>query len=72
MPYSAPPLTASSSNTMAQEEATFTDTYKSIVEAEQQALALEVMLDKLDGKLDSLLDEIDAPQKVHQPKPGKK
>lgn len=45
---------------MTQEEPNFADTYKSIVEAEKQALILEAMLDRIDGKLDSLLDEINA------------
>ncbi|SGZ47578.1 CIC11C00000000616 [Sungouiella intermedia] len=34
------------------------ETYKQITEAEKQALALERMLDDLDTKMDSILDEI--------------
>lgn len=47
---------------MTQEDPNFAETYKSIVEAEKQALILEAMLDRIDGKLDSLLDEINAGQ----------
>lgn len=49
-----------SSLTMTQDDPGFADTYKSLVEAEKQALALEAMLDRIDGKLDSLLGEINA------------
>lgn len=34
------------------------ETYKQITEAEKQALALERMLDDLDTKMDSILEEI--------------
>lgn len=40
------------------QDANFAETYKSIVDAEKQALMLEAMLDRLDGKLDHLLEEI--------------
>lgn len=48
---------------MTQDQPSIADAYKSIVDAEKQALALEAMLDQLDGKLDSLLEEIEAGEK---------
>lgn len=43
---------------MTQESLNIADTYKQIADAEKQALALEKMLDDLDSKMDSILDQI--------------
>lgn len=43
---------------MTSESLNVADTYKQITDAENQALALEKMLDDLDSKMDSILDQI--------------
>lgn len=43
---------------MTSESLNVADTYKQITDAEKQALALEKMLDDLDSKMDSILDQI--------------
>ena len=43
---------------MTQEEVSIAETYKQLADAEKQALILEKMLDNLDSKMDSILEEI--------------
>lgn len=43
---------------MTSESLNVSETYKQITDAEKQALALEKMLDDLDSKMDSILDQI--------------
>lgn len=43
---------------MTSEQLDVAGTYKQIADAEKQALALEQMLDDLDTKMDSILDQI--------------
>lgn len=43
---------------MTQESLNLAETYKQITDAEKQALILEKMLDDLDSKMDSVLNEI--------------
>lgn len=44
---------------MTKESLNIADAYKQITEAEKQALALEKMLDDLDFKMDSILEQIE-------------